>query len=186
MSRVSSLSLTIMTVAVAALAAQTASQVQPPAAPPPPPPTLAQLGLIVYPAKDQPKEQQAKDESACSDWATAQTGIRLTAGGAVNTDSAAAASKAQMADATQGAAVAGAAKGAVVGVAIGAIAGDAGTGAAIGAVAGGVAGRRAKKHAEAQAAQAGAKQATQANQAMIDQYKKAASVCLEGRGYTVK
>jgi hypothetical protein len=47
-------------------------------------------------------------------------------------------------------------------------------------------GRRAKRHAEAQAAQAGAQQAEAQNQAAIDTFKKAAGACLEGRGYTIR
>ena len=31
---------------------------------------IKQLGLFVYPAKDQTKDQQAKDEKACYDWVT--------------------------------------------------------------------------------------------------------------------
>ncbi len=87
---------------------------------------------------------------------------------------------------TTGAAVGGAARGAIGGAAIGAIAGDAGTGAAIGAAAGAMGGRRAKKQAEAQAGQKGAQQAQAQNQAAVDQFKKAAGVCLEGRGHSVK
>lgn len=150
-----------------------------------PPPTLAQIGLMIYPAKDQTPEQQQADEDACTQWAEAQTGLKLQAG-SVNTDSAARAAQQKTAEATQGAAVAGAARGALAGVAIGAIAGDAGTGAAVGAAAGAMAGRRAKKQAEAQAAQQGAAQAQAANQQAIDTFKKAAGVCLEGRGYTVR
>jgi hypothetical protein len=162
-------------------AAQTAVQQQPAA----PPPTLAQIGMIIYPAGGQTPEQQQADEAACTQWAEAQTGLTLQAGG-VDTQAAAQAAQQQAAQATQGAAVVGAAKGAAVGVAIGAIAGDAGKGAAIGAVAGGVAGRRAKKQAEAQAAQQGAAQAQAQNQQAIDTFKKAAGACLEGRGYSVK
>jgi hypothetical protein len=165
-----------------------AAQVTPqPAAPPPPPPkpTLKDIGLLVYPGKGQTPEQQALDEQACTTWAEEQTGLQLT-GGTVNVDSAAQASKEKTAEATQGAAVAGAAKGALAGAAIGAIAGDAGTGAAVGAAAGAMGGRRAKKQAEGQAAAQGAQQAEAQNQAMVDQFKKAASVCLEGRGYSVK
>jgi len=147
-------------------------------------PTLAQIGLLIYPAGGQPPEQQQADEAACTQWAEAQTGLKLQAG-TVNTDSAAQAAREQTADATQGAAVAGAARGAAAGVAIGAIAGDAGTGAAVGAAAGAMRGRRAKKQAEAQAAQQGAAQAQAQNDAAIETFKKAAGVCLEGRGYTV-
>ena len=152
---------------------------------PPPPPTLAQIGMIIYPAKEQTPDQQKADEAACTQWAEAQTGLKLQAGG-VNVDSAAQAAQQQAAQATQGAAVAGAAKGAVAGVAIGAIAGDAGEGAAIGAIAGAARGRRAKKQVEAQAAQQGAAQAEAQNQAAIDTFKNAAGACLEGRGYTVR
>jgi hypothetical protein len=172
----------IMVLTAGSLTAQVATQAAPP---PAAKPTFAQIGLFIYPAKGQTPEQQKLDEDACYGWAEAQTGITMGSG-TVNTDSAAQASKEKTAEATQGAAVAGAAKGAAVGAAVGAIAGDAGKGAAIGAVAGGVGGRRAKKGAEAQAAQAGAQQATQANQQMTDTFKKAAGACMEGRGYTVK
>jgi hypothetical protein len=147
--------------------------------------TLNQVGLIIYPGKGQPPEQQAKDEEACTAWAETQTGIQV-GGGSVNTDSAAMAAGDQAAEATQGAAVAGAARGAAGGAIFGAIAGDAGEGAAIGAVAGAIGGRRAKKRAEHEAEAQGAAQAQAQNQAMVDQFKKAATVCLEGRGYSVK
>jgi hypothetical protein len=147
--------------------------------------TLAGIGMYIYPANDQTPEQQQADEAACTDWAESQTGLTLQAG-SVDTDAAAAAAGQQAADATQGAAVGGAARGALAGVAIGAIAGDAGTGAAIGATAGAIGGRRAKKQVEAESAYAGAAQAEAQNQEAIEAFKKAASVCLEGRDYTVQ
>ena len=152
---------------------------------PPPAPTLKQIGMVIYPSKGQSPQQQALDEAACTQWAEAQTGLTLS-GGKANTDSAAKAAQKKTADATQGAAVEGAVKGAAVGVAIGAIAGDAGKGAAIGATAGAIGGRRAKKQAEGQAASAGAQQAQAQSQQMTDQFKKAAGVCLQGRGYAVQ
>jgi hypothetical protein len=179
-----STSLTICALSFAAYAAAQVAATPEQQPPPPPPPTLAQIGLLIYPASDQTPEQQKADEAACTQWAEAQTGLKLQAG-TVNTDSAAQAARQQTADATQGAAVAGAARGAVAGVAIGAIAGDAGTGAAIGAAAGAMRGRRAKKQAEAQAAQQGAQQAQAQNDEAIETFKRAAGVCLEGRGYTV-
>jgi hypothetical protein len=141
--------------------------------------------MIIYPAKDQTKEQQAADEAACTQWAEAQTGLTLGAPKA-NTDSAAAATGERVSEATQGAAVAGAARGAAGGAIIGAIAGDAGTGAAIGAAAGAMGGRRARKAATAQAEQAGAQQAQAQQQQQLDTFKKAAGACLEGRGYSVR
>jgi hypothetical protein len=148
-------------------------------------PSAAQLGLFVYPAKEQTKEQQAKDEQECYAWANEQSQIDPAAPKA-NSDSAAKAAQAKTDSATRGAAVSGAARGAAGGAVVGAIAGDAGEGAAIGAVAGAVGGRRAKKSAEKQAAQQ-AKQQTEAGSAQqTETFKKAMSACLEGRGYTVK
>jgi hypothetical protein len=170
----------------AACAAYAAAQVATsgPATSNAPPPSLSQVGMIIYPAKGQPKEQQKADEQACVEWAESQTGLRLQSG-TVNVDSAAAVAEGQMAEATTGAAVAGAARGAAGGAIVGAIAGDAGEGAAIGAVAGAIGGRRAKRQAEAAAAQAGAQHAQAKNQQAIDTFKRAAGVCLQGRGYTI-
>ena len=144
-----------------------------------------QLGLSVYPSKQQSAEQQATDERECLEWAQQQTGLNLNAP-APNADSAAKATKASTDSATRGAAVGGAARGAVAGVAIGAIAGDAGKGAAIGATAGAIGGRRARKSASAQAEVAGEKQAAASQNAKLGELKKSMSVCLEGRGYSAK
>ena len=96
--------------------------------------SAADLGLFVYPAKEQTKEQQTKDEQECYAWANEQSKVDPSAPKA-NSDSAAKAAQAKTDSATQGAAVGGAARGAAGGAVVGAIAGDAGTGAAIGAVA---------------------------------------------------
>ena len=149
-----------------------------------PPPTLAELGMIIYPAEGQTPEQQALDEEACSTWAETQTGIRMTAG-TPDTEAAGEAAAAQASQATQGAAVGGAARGAVAGVAIGAIAGAAGQGAAIGAAAGAMGGLRARRQAVGSAQAQGEQQAVQQNQEMIDRFTGAVGVCLSGRGYTV-
>jgi hypothetical protein len=155
---------------------------------PSPPATVssaADLGLFVYPARDQTKDQQAKDEQECYAWAGEQSTVD-PAGARADSDSAAKAAQAKTDSATRGAAVGGAARGAVGGAAVGAIAGDAGTGAAIGAVAGAAGGRRAKRKAEKEAGQQ-AKQQTEAQSAQqVETFKKAMGACLEGRGYTVK
>jgi len=144
------------------------------------------LGLFVYAANDQDDHQQSMDELECYAWAQEQSGINPMSIDA-NAEAAGAAAKDAAADATQGAAVAGAAKGALVGAAVGEIASDdAGSGAAIGAIAGGIRGRRAKKAAERQAEQAGAAQAEATAAGQLDTFKRAMSVCLEGRGYAVK
>lgn len=149
------------------------------------PSRASQVGLYVFPSAGQTKGVQLSEEQACYDWAQQQTGIdptKITA----NTDSAAKASGDAAASATQGAAVGGAARGAAAGALIGAAAGDAGKGAAIGAATGAVGGRRAKKRATAQAEQQGANQAVAVANDKVVQFKKAMSVCLEGKGYTVK
>ncbi len=163
-------------------AAPVFAQVAVPNTPPPPKPTLAQVGLMVYPAKGQTAEQQKKDEAACYEWAETNTGLTLAVG-SVDTEAAA---KNAAGQAGHGAVVKGAAAGTAGGLVIGAIAGDAGKGAAIGAVAGSMGGLRGRSRAKKQAAQAGAGQAAEANQQAIDQFKKAAAVCLEGRGYTAR
>ena len=181
-------------IAVPALAAQEPAPAAPAAADGTCPPgytcqTLpsraSQVGLYVFPSAGQTKGVQLSEEQQCYDWAQQQTGIDPTKVTA-NTDSAAKASGDKAAAATQGAAVGGAARGAAAGALIGAAAGDAGTGAAIGAASGAVAGRRARRRAEAQAEQAGANQAVAVANDKIVQFKKAMSVCLEGKGYTVK
>jgi hypothetical protein len=136
------------------------------------------LKLYVFPAKGQSQQQQKQDEFECYKWGMEQSGIDP-----LNLP------KVEVAPAQTGptgAAVGGAAKGAAAGVAIGAIAGDAGKGAAIGAVAGGLAGRRQGKQAQAQANQQAQAGAAKTEQEMKDSFKKAFSVCIEGKGYTVK
>ena len=160
------------------------AQVAGPQTPPPARPTLAQIGLVVYPADQQTPEQQAVDEDACFEWAEAQTGITMQLG---SVDSLAAAQGAAAArGAGQGEVVGGAARGAVGGALIGAVAGDTGKGAAIGAVAGSLGGLRGRAMAQERAGRAAAQEVVQANQEAVNQFKKAASVCLEGRGYTVR
>lgn len=133
------------------------------------------LGVIVYPAKGQPAQQQNKDEGECYAWAKQQTGIDPVAVSSAPTKKSGPA-------VGGGERVAGAAGGALAGVAIGAIAGDAGDGAAIGAVAGTMAGgRKARKNKAAQE-----QQAQQAKTSTLQHFNKAFGVCMEGRGYTVK
>jgi hypothetical protein len=158
------------------------AQVAAPKTEPPPKLTFAQIGLFIYPAKDQPADQQKKDEEACYEWAETNTGLTLVPGKV----DAEAAGKAAAKDAGQGKVAGGAAVGAATGLAIGAIAGDAGKGAAIGAVAGSVGGVRGRVQAKQAAGQKGTQQAVQANQQAVDQFKKAAGACLEARGYSVR
>ena len=136
------------------------------------------LGLFLYPSKGQSKSQQKADEFECYNWAVEQSGIDPLNLPKIE-------APAPQTGPT-GAAIAGGAKGAAAGAAIGAIAGDAGKGAAIGAVAGGLAGRRAGQQAQAQSNQQAQANVTAQEQQMKDNFKKAFSVCIEGKGYTVK
>lgn len=139
---------------------------------------VSKLNIYVFPAEGQSKEQQEKDITECYQWAVQQSGVNPLDLPEVEAQ--------QVEGGPDGSAVAGAAGGAAVGAAIGAIAGDAGKGAAIGAVAGGVRGRRASKAGQAQQQQQANQAAEDTEQELMNNFKKAFSACLEGKGYTVK
>jgi hypothetical protein len=136
------------------------------------------LGIYIFPAKNQSPEVQSKDDADCYRWAVEQSGVDPLNPTKVEAK--------QVDTAPDGSAIVGATRGAAAGVAIGAIAGDAGKGAAIGAVAGGLSGRRAKAIGDAQQQQKNNQAAAQQQAAMSESFKKAYSVCMEGKGYTVK
>lgn len=136
------------------------------------------LDLFIYPSKGQSKSQQKKDEVECYYWATEQSGIDP-----LNLPKVEAA---PVQSGPTGGGARGAAKGAAAGAAIGAITGDAGEGAAVGAVVGGLSGRRAGKASQAQANQQAEANVAAQEQKMMDDFKKAFSVCIEGKGYTIK
>ena len=137
-----------------------------------------EMKLYVYPSNEQSQQQQKVDEFECYKWAVEQSGIdplNLPKAEPVPVQSG-----------PTGGAVKGAAKGAVAGAAIGAIAGDAGKGAAIGAAAGGMRGVSQGKQAQAQQNQQAQANAAASEQAMRDSFTKAFTVCMEGKGYTIK
>ncbi len=136
------------------------------------------LDLYVFPSNDQSKETQDADEAACFKWAKEQTGYDPLNPTQVQAE--------QVDRSADGTAIVGAAGGAAAGAAIGAIAGDAGKGAAIGAVVGGLRGRRAKVVGDEVEQQQSNQAASAQEQALMDDYKKAFSACMEGKGYTVK
>ncbi len=136
------------------------------------------MKLYVYPSKGQSKGAQKTDEYACYQWAIEQSGIDP-----LNLPKTAA--PAPQSGPT-GAAIPGAAKGAVAGAAIGAISGNTGEGAAIGAIAGGAAGRRQGKKAQTKANEQAKAQTTSQEKATTESFTKAFSVCMEGKGYTIK
>lgn len=137
-------------------------------------PAVAATEPIVYPAKNQSKDQTEKDKYACYQWAKEQTNFDpMQAPAPV------------AAPAPQGGAVKGAAKGAAAGAIVGAVAGDAGKGAAIGAAAGGTGGALKKRKGEKDQQAAAQNQAAAADQKRSE-YNRAWGACLEGKGYTVK
>ncbi len=158
-------------------------------------PSLHAEDLMVFPAKGQTAEQQAKDKTECNTWAVGQSGFDPSKPAASQV-AAVVTPPPPQAEAPKGGAVRGGARGAAAGAAIGAIAGDAGKGAAIGAAAGGMGGAArkrdqqrdqaaAQKQYEAQLADAQAKQNAEIK-GKQDQFKRAMTACLEGKGYTVK
>ncbi len=136
------------------------------------------LGLYIFPSNDQDKATQETDEMACFKWAKEQTGYDP-----LNPTQVVGATVDKSADGT---AIKGSAKGAAGGAAIGAIAGDTGKGAAIGATVGAVRGRRAKVGGDAKQQQANDQDAATKSKELENDYKKAFSVCMEGKGYTIK
>jgi len=136
------------------------------------------MNKYVFPAKEQSQQQQKEDEFECYKWAVEQSGIDP-----LNLPKA---EPVPVQTGPTGGAVKGAAGGAAAGAAIGAIAGDAGKGAAIGATAGAMRGVRQGKQAQAQQNQQAQANAAAADQAKIDSFQKAFSVCIEGKGYTIK
>jgi len=135
------------------------------------------LGMYVFPNENQDAPTQETDEIDCYKWAKAQSGIdpmNITV-------------EAEQVEAgPDGSAVRGAARGAAAGAAIGAIAGDAGKGAAIGATAGGMGGVRGKRSGDAKQQEKNEQSAAQQEQGMMDEFKKAFSVCMDAKGYTIK
>jgi hypothetical protein len=145
------------------------------------------LTAFVYAANQQPPDQQQYDEMDCYNWAKSQTSI----------DPMGPATAVQQVEKgeneAKGSRVKGAARGAVGGAVIGGITGNAGRGAAIGATAGTMRGGRKVREGKAQAeqdyqqAQAQAQQqAASSDRQKISTFKKAFSVCVQGRGYTVQ
>jgi hypothetical protein len=136
------------------------------------------VGMYVYPAKGQSSAQTQNDEEACYKWAVQQSGYDPLNPTTVQA--------APVQSGPDGAAVKGSAGGALVGLAIGSISGHAGEGAAYGAIGGALMGRRRGNEAKQQQQQANNQAASQTNANMVDSFKKAYSVCLEGKGYTVQ
>jgi hypothetical protein len=155
-------------------------------------PAAGAQDVFMYPARGQSQQQQDRDRYECHSWAVAQTGFDPSRASAA---AAPPPPPPPQQEARQGGFLRGGARGAAVGAVGGAIGGDAGKGAAIGAATGALIGgirRRDQMEREAQQQrsyqqQQAAAQANQdsANAAQRNQYNRAMTACLQGRGYTV-
>ena len=131
--------------------------------------------FMIYPAQGQSYQQMDSDKYQCYGWAKNNSGFDpMQASAPVATQ-----------QSLQGGLLKGGARGAALGAVIGAIAGDAGTGAAIGAASGGMLGGMRRRDSQRQQDQVN-QQVQQGYNAARDNYDRAYSACLEGRGYTVK
>lgn len=134
--------------------------------------------LYIYPAKGQSNDQMEKDKFECYTWARNDTGFDPMA---VPTTTTAAPSGQKKSG--------GIARGALGGAALGAIIGDSSKSAKRGAAAGGLIGgvRQSSANRETERQQQEWQQRESANYSNNrNNYNRAYSACLEGRGYTVK
>ena len=141
--------------------------------------------FYIYPQKGQSSEQQDKDKYECYGWAKGQSGFDPMAPPTTKT-----APPKREGGSVIGGAVGGGAAGAAVGAVGGAImGGKAGKGAAIGAGTGGLVGgmSAASRNSKDSQNRRDWEQKEASNYAQNrNEYNRAFSACLEGRGYTVK
>ena len=149
----------------------------------------ASADLFIYPNMGQDPQQQRRDRYECHVWAAQQSGFDPSTYEAPQPVRYPRAVRREHSDLNP---VTGAAGGAAAGAVGGAIAGDAGRGAAIGAGVGAVLGafhtlmRQDEQHdRRAEMQEKRVKQQVETQQLRND-YNRAISACLEGRGYTVK
>ena len=139
--------------------------------------------LFIYPQKGQNAEQQGKDEYECYGWAKGNSGFDPMARPTATAPP-------PKKEAKKGGVGSGALRGLAVGSAVGAISGSGGkqaraTGAAVGGLVGGM--RRKDQQRQEAAAQKNWEQEQVANyERSRNNYNRAYSACLEGRGYTVR
>jgi len=136
---------------------------------------------VVYPSQGQSNEQVEKDKYECYNWAKQESGFDP-----MKVPTATSAPPPKQSEGPG--AVGGAARGAVGGLAVGAIAGDKKKGAKIGAASGGLVGGMKRNDAKKQnkkQQQQWEKQETANYANQRNNYNRAYSACLGGRGYTV-
>ena len=146
------------------------------------PGALAAQELFVYPTKGQSAEQQEQDKFQCYSFAKGQTGFDPMAPPTTSTAP-------PPAEASQGGVARGGLRGALGGAAIGAIAGDTRQGLRIGAASGALVGgmrRSDQKQREEQNRQQWEQQEVANYSQNRNNYNRAYTACLEGRGYSVR
>lgn len=131
--------------------------------------------LFIFPAQGQDAEQQEMDEFQCHRFARDRTGFDP-----MQTQTATRARPQ-----TQGGAVGGAARGALLGTAVGAVGGNTRRGAAIGATSGGLMGGMRRADSRSQQDDWAREQAA-IYQQNRNNFNRAFTACMEGRGYTVR
>jgi hypothetical protein len=134
--------------------------------------------LFIYPAKGQSAEQQDRDKFECYNWARNDTGFDPMA---LPTTSSAPPSGQKK--------TGGSVRGALGGAALGVVLGDSGRSAKRGALAGGLIGsvRQSSQNTRTEQKRSDWERKESANYANNrNNYNRAYSACLEGRGYTVR
>lgn len=137
----------------------------------------AQSEMVIYPTKNQTREQQDKDNFECYGWAKQQSGFDPMAPPTASAP-----------PPQQQAPKGGAGRGALRGAAVGGIvdgSDGAKTGAAAGAVVGGVRRRDQRRQQQVEQQQYEQQQAAQ-YQGNRDSYNRAYAACMDGRGYSVR
>ena len=137
----------------------------------------AQSEMVIYPTKNQTREQQDKDNFECYGWAKQQSGFDPMAPPTASAPP-------PQRQAPKGGVGRGALRGAAVG---GIVDGSDGakTGAAAGAVVGGVRRRDQRRQQQVEQQQYEQQQAAQ-YQGNRDSYNRAYAACMDGRGYSVR
>lgn len=146
------------------------------------PGALAAQELFIYPTKGQSAEQQEQDKFQCYSFAKGQTGFDPMAPPTTSTAP-------PRAEAPQGGVARGGLRGVLGGAAIGAIAGDTRQGLRIGAASGALVGgmrRSDQKQREEQNRQQWEQQEVANYSQNRNNYNRAYTACLEGRGYSVR
>ncbi|MFL5318619.1 MAG: DUF1269 domain-containing protein [Myxococcaceae bacterium] len=118
-------------------------------------------GVAVYPSKGQSAQKQAKDDQACKDWSTQQTGVDPQAVAAPNK--------------TQSNAGSSAARGGLIGAGVGIITGNPLAGAAVGAGTGAAVGHNRRRT-----------QQSDSVKQQLASFDASYSACMSGKGYTTK